>query len=238
LPSVNNRDYYDAFAPGYERERHKGYHALIDRLETELVLRYAKGARVVEVGCGTGMILKEVHPVAARAVGLDLSPGMLASAHARGLPVVHASATRIPFPDGAFDVAYSFKVLPHVEHIDQALAEMARVVRPGGHVIAEFYNPWSLRYLVKRLKRPTRIAADTHDEHVFTRYDSLSRVRRMLPPSLSIVKLRGVRVVTPFSQIYRVPPLARAFERLERSAADAPLLCRLGGFLVVVAQKR
>jgi len=162
---------------------------------------------------------------------------MLAVARDRGLPVVHASITDIPFPDNSFDVTYSFKVLPHVEHIERALAEMARVTRPGGYVLAEFYNPWSLRYLVKRLKRPTHISNAAHDEHVYTRYDSLAEVKRYLPPSLSVVDLRGVRVVTPVSQVHSIPVLGDAFGKLERLAADAPVLRRLGGFLIVVAQK-
>ncbi|HZS41168.1 MAG TPA: class I SAM-dependent methyltransferase [Polyangia bacterium] len=235
---TDNRDYYDAFARTYEQERHRGYHALIDRLETDLALRYARGADVLEAGCGTGMILKEVAPHARRAVGLDLSPGMLAAARARGLDVVEGSVTALPFSDGEFDLAYSFKVLAHVEDIEGALAELARVVRPGGHVLAEFYNPWSLRWLVKRLKRPTSISGVTHDEAVFTRYDTLADIERALPPSLSVIGLRGIRVLTPLSHVYRVPLLARAFEFLEWRAADAPLLRRLGGFLVVVAQKR
>jgi ubiquinone/menaquinone biosynthesis C-methylase UbiE len=234
----HNRDYYDAFAPHYERERHHGYHALIDRLETRIALEHAPGARVLEAGCGTGMILKEVAPVARRAIGLDLSPGMLAQARARGLEVVHGSVTELPFSDGEFDLAYSFKVLAHVERIEAALGELARVVRPGGHVIAEFYNPWSLRYLVKRLKPPTRIADGTHDEHVFTRYDSLAQVRRHLPPSLEIVEVRGLRVVTPVSHVHRLPFLGSMFAFLEEKSLKAPILRRLGGFMVVIAKKR
>jgi ubiquinone/menaquinone biosynthesis C-methylase UbiE len=238
IPSVDNRSYYDQFAPSYERERHRGYHALIDRLELEAALPYARNARVLEVGCGTGLLLKELAPQAKQAVGLDLSPGMLAAARARGLQVVHASATSIPFADDHFDLAYSFKVLAHVERIGAAMAEMARVVRPSGHVIAEFYNPWSLRYLVKRLKRPTAIAAAVHDEAVYTRYDSLAAIRGYLPAGLHIVDLRGVRVVTPFSQVHALPLLGRAFAALEQRAAATPGVRLLGGFLVVVMQKR
>jgi ubiquinone/menaquinone biosynthesis C-methylase UbiE len=233
-----NQQYYDEFAEGYERERHHGYHALIDRLEVDLVLRYAAGGRVLEAGCGTGLLLDKVRPHAREAVGLDLSPGMLSVARRRGLPVVHASVTQVPFPDHHFDVVYSMKVLAHVEKITLALAELGRVLRPGGHLIAEFYNPWSLRYLVKRYKRPTRISDASDDEAVFTRYDTLAQVRSYLPPDFSIVDLRGVRVVTPVSHVHRVPGLGRAFEFLEWKAADAPLLRRLGGFLAVVAQKR
>jgi ubiquinone/menaquinone biosynthesis C-methylase UbiE len=234
----HNQHYYDSFAPHYEKERHHGYHALIDRLEARIAVEYAQGKRVLEAGCGTGMILKEVAPVARAAVGIDISPGMLAQARARGLDVVHGSVTHLPFSDGEFDLAYSFKVLAHVERIEAAMSELGRVVRSGGHVIAEFYNPWSLRYLVKRLKPPTRIADGTHDEHVFTRYDSLATVRSYLPPSLEVVGVRGVRVVTPVSHVHKLPLLRDAFAFLEERASAAPLLRRLGGFMVVVAKKR
>jgi ubiquinone/menaquinone biosynthesis C-methylase UbiE len=233
-----NREYYDEFAAGYEKRRHHGYHALIDRLEIAACLPFADGARVLEAGCGTGMILKEIAPIARHAVGLDLSPGMLAQAAARGLDVVHGSVTDLPFGDGDFDLCYSFKVLAHVEKIERALGEMARVVRSGGHVIAEFYNPWSLRGLIKRIKPPTKISSSTTDEAVYTRYDSLADVRRLLPDGLDIVDVRGVRVVTPFSAVHDLPVVGRAFAAVETHAASAPLFRHLGGFMVVTAQKR
>ena len=234
----SNRDYYDEFAGWYERERGHGYHDFLDEVESTIVGRYARGGRILEAGCGTGLILKQVAPLARRAVGLDLSTGMLQKARARGLDVVHGSVTDLPFGDGEFDLAYSFKVLAHVERIERAMAELARVVRPGGHVIAEFYNPWSLRGLIKRLKPPTRISTATTDEAVYTRYDSLPAVRRLLPPSLHIIDVRGVRVFTPFSAVHDVPLVGHAFAAAETRAASAPLLRHLGGFMVVTAARR
>jgi ubiquinone/menaquinone biosynthesis C-methylase UbiE len=233
-----NQDYYDEFAAGYEKRRHHGYHALIDRLEIAATLPYASGARVLEAGCGTGLILKAVAPLASAAVGIDLSTGMLQKARARGLSVVHGSVTDLPFGDGEFDLAYSFKVLAHVERIERAMGELARVVRPGGHVIAEFYNPWSLRGLIKRLKPPTRISTATTDDAVYTRYDSLPAVRKLLPPSLHIVDVRGVRIFTPFSAVHDLPLVGHAFAAAEARAASAPLLRHLGGFMIVTAARR
>jgi len=235
---TDNQRYYDAFAAGYERHRHRGYHALVDALETEVILRYATGADVLEAGCGTGLLLKEIAPRARRAVGLDLSRGMLAKAAERGLDTVHASVTHLPFADASFDVAYSMKVLAHVEDFPRALSEMARVVRPGGHVLIELYNPWSLRYLVKKLKPPSKIADGTNDEAVFTRYDTLDDLAGALPRSLDVVDLRGVRVLTPVSQLHDLPLVGPALGWLERRAADAPGLRRLGGFLIVVCKKK
>ena len=104
-------------------------------------------------------------------------------------------------------------------------------------MLLEFYNPLSLRYLVKVLKPASRISSKTTDEAVYTRYDALESIREYLPSDVKIVSMRGVRVVTPLSHVYKVPPLGGLFSRIERKIADAPVLRRLGGFLIVVAQK-
>src|SRR5262249_39643699 len=137
-----NREYYDAFSAGYESRRGErdpgGYHELLDELEADFVARVGAGKDGLEGGCGAGLVLRRIGGFAAGASGIDLSPGMLAHARARGLHVTEGSATALPFPDASFDVACSFKVLAHVPDIEGALAEMLRVVKPGGHVIAEF----------------------------------------------------------------------------------------------------
>ena len=157
------RAYYDEFSVRYEAERRPnrpdGYHALIDDLEVELVERYGRGGDVLECGVGTGLLLERFARFAKSARGIDLSPGMLDGARARGLDVREASVTSIPFDDASFDVTCSFKVLAHVPEIGRALAEMARVTRPGGVVLAEFYNPLSMRGLVKRLGPAGAISA-------------------------------------------------------------------------------
>ena len=136
------------------------------------------------------------------------------------------------------DVAYSFKVLAHVEHIHAAMAKMARVVRPGGWVLAEFYNARSLRRLVKALKRPTAISEDNHDHAVFTRYDSVDDVRSYLPPELEWVTSRGIRVITPVAKALELPFVGGALRWAEHRLADLPIARDLGGFLVAVCRKR
>src|SRR3954454_427266 len=155
------QDYYDRFSATYEAERHHGYHRLIDELELGLIRKYGAGRDVFEAGCGTGLLLKEAAAVARSAVGLDLSRGMLGPARARGLKVVQGSVTHVPLPSQSFDLVYSMKVLAHIPPIEAAVAELARLTRPGGHLLLEFYNPLSLPYLAKRLGGPGRIAEGT-----------------------------------------------------------------------------
>ncbi len=123
--------------------RPDGYHALIDDLEVDLRSALRARGDVLECGAGTGLLLERIAGFARSARGIDMSPRMLERARARDLDVTEASVTEIPFADASFDVTCSFKVLAHVPEIGRALAEMARVTRPGGAVIAEFYNPMS-----------------------------------------------------------------------------------------------
>ncbi len=232
---LDNRTYYDEFSDWYERERHEGYHALIDDLELSLAGELVEGRRVLEAGCGTGLLLADLARRADRAVGADLSAGMIARARTRGLSVVQASVTDLPFPDGAFDVVCSFKVLAHIPPIDAALAELVRVTRPGGRLLLEFYNTWSLRYVAKRI-RAGRISDRTTEAAVFTRWEPPRALLDRLPPGVRLDAVRGVRVFTPFGLLHRVPGVRRALASLERWAVDSPLRW-FGGFFVVVATK-
>jgi len=234
----STQGYYDRFSGSYERERHRGYHRLVDELELEFVRRYGTGRDILEAGCGTGLLLAEAARVGRSAIGLDLSRGMLARARARGLRVVQGSLTQIPLPDASVDVVYSMKVLAHVPPIRQAVAELARVTRPGGHLLLEFYNPRSLRYLAKMVGGAAPIAEGTTDRDVYTRYDTVGTARGYLPPDVEFVSLRGVRVLTPTSHVFRLPLVRSLFEQAERFACDLPGLRNLGGFLIVVARKR
>lgn len=236
--AIDNRRYYEEFSASYERHRHDGYHAFIDELEAEIAGRYlAESATLLEAGCGTGLVLSRLRPRARQVFGVDLSRGMLAQARRRELEVVQASVTSLPFADASFDLVCSFKVLAHVEAIERAIAEMARVLRPGGYLVAEFYNARSLRYLIKRLKPPTPTSKDYHDEAVFTRYDTLPRIRSYLPSGLTVEAVHGIRVMTPLPQLHKLPVIAPVLQTIERRAASLPVLRNLGGFLIVVARK-
>jgi SAM-dependent methyltransferase len=234
------RAYYDEFAERYEARRDgrdpSGYHDLVDDLEVGFVERFGAGRDVLEVGCGTGLLLRRIAGFARSASGVDLSPGMLERARARGLDVREGSATSLPYEDARFDVACSFKVLAHVREIHLALREMARVVRPGGHILAELYNPVSFRGLAKRLG-PAGAISDRRDESaVYTRFDPPWRIGALAPPGTRLVASRGVRIVTPAAAALRVPVLGSALRRAERALCDTPL-AYLGGFWIAALRK-
>jgi len=235
------RDYYDEFALGYEAERRPnrpdGYHALLDDLEVDLIERYGTGRDVLECGVGTGLLLERVARVARSATGIDLSPGMLERARARGLDVHEGDLVALPFDAERFDVTYAFKVLAHVPQVGRALAEMARVTRPGGVVVAEFYNPLSLRGVLKRFGPSGRISSSIRENGVYTRFDTPWVVPRLLPPSLSLECARGVRIVTPSAGILRIPGLRSVVRAVEVRLADTAAAI-FAGFYVAVLRKR
>jgi ubiquinone/menaquinone biosynthesis C-methylase UbiE len=239
--SSANRAYYDAFSAEYERERGKndpgGYHELLDELEAAYVERFGAGKDVLEVGCGTGLVLMRIRKFARSAKGVDLSPGMLEKAVARGLDAQLGSATELPFESNRFDVTCSFKVLAHVPEIEKALSEMARVTRPGGVVLAEFYNPHSLRGLTKRFGPAGRIAEGKNEHDVYTRFDSPARAKELTPRGCVFIGARGVRITIPSAKLMRGALGRRLFRAAELALCDSPLR-RLAGFYVAAYEKR
>jgi SAM-dependent methyltransferase len=220
--------YYDEYATWYEAERRQGYYGVVNALEFGAVADAVAGRDVLEIGCGTGLILERTAAVARRATGIDLSAGMARfSATRKGLTVAQASTTALPFADASFDVVYSFKVLPHVLDLGGALAEIRRVLRAGGRAFVEVYNPWSLKRLANGVA-----GALGRGKPVYVRHDSLRQVRRVLPPGWEVKAVRGVRIFAPSRHAYTLPGLARVVPRLEQRTCDGPL-GRLGGYLVV-----
>lgn len=98
----------------------------------------AKGAgRLLEVGCGNGAVLSQVRRELApqQAFGVDLELEHLKRAHAVA-PVSRANGAALPFRDGSFDVVFFRYVLRHVQRPLELLREAARVLKPGGKVVA------------------------------------------------------------------------------------------------------
>jgi ubiquinone/menaquinone biosynthesis C-methylase UbiE len=96
------------------------------------------GARVLDVGCGTGVLTKGVAEAGAMATGIDASEPYLSGARRhRSHPNIayeHGDIRRMRFADGAFDAAVSTLVLDVLGEVEQVVAEMRRVVCPGGTV--------------------------------------------------------------------------------------------------------
>jgi 2-polyprenyl-6-hydroxyphenyl methylase/3-demethylubiquinone-9 3-methyltransferase len=107
-----------------------------ERVLTQLGQR--PGLELLDVGCGGGILAEEFARSGARVTGIDPAPETVATAQAHaaaaGLSIDYrvGAGERLPLPDAAFDVVACCDVLEHVDDVDRVIAEVARVLRPGG----------------------------------------------------------------------------------------------------------
>jgi ubiquinone/menaquinone biosynthesis C-methylase UbiE len=101
-------------------------------------------SRVLDVACGTGRHTSYLHELGHDVIGIDVSPEMVRVAREK-LPEVRfleGPMDPLPFDDGEFDAAVCALALSHIADIAAPIAEMARVVRPGGHLVVTDFHPF------------------------------------------------------------------------------------------------
>jgi SAM-dependent methyltransferase len=111
-----------------------------------LAAAHLTGARrVLDIGCGEGQVsrLAAAVPGVTQVVGVDPTAAMLAIAAERsgGAVLARSEAARLPFPDGAFDTVVACLVFEHIEDVDAAIAEVGRVLAPGGRFLFFLNHP-------------------------------------------------------------------------------------------------
>lgn len=138
LWEINARWWQETFTEGADAE----YEEQILPLVAE---RLAGSTSVLDVGCGEGQISRMVArlPGVVRVVGVDPTWGQLTVAAERGGHVAlgRAEAARLPFVAGSFDAAVACLVFEHITAFEQAIAEVARVLRPGGRFLFLLNHP-------------------------------------------------------------------------------------------------
>jgi SAM-dependent methyltransferase len=171
--------------------------------------------RLLEVGGGQGELAERMQrELSAHVTFLDISPRMVELARDRGIDAREGDAQDLPFPDGSFDTVVAAWMLYHVPDVDRALAEMARVLTPGGALIAvtnsvdhiaelrdlfqitwirssTFSRETGEEYLRRHFTEVERIDADVevqvHDRDVLVAYrDSIAGPTSELPDDLPL----------------------------------------------------
>jgi ubiquinone/menaquinone biosynthesis C-methylase UbiE len=171
--TTRSRRIWDRMAPRYDKD--------MRRLEPLLFGRDARGwvcaqpnGEVLEVAIGTGLNLLH-YPPDVRLTGVDLSPAMLAAAANRAadlgrtVELSEADAEHLPFPDASFDTAVCTLSLCSVADDRAVIAEMHRVLRPGGQLLLLDHVAATNRFLLalQRLweKVTVRFAEDYQTRH-------------------------------------------------------------------------
>ncbi|MBX7131711.1 MAG: class I SAM-dependent methyltransferase [Fimbriimonadaceae bacterium] len=100
------------------------------------------GLRVLDVGCGEGRFCRMLAKRGAEVIGLDPTPSLIALAERKGGGPTYAlgMAEDLPYEDGSFDLLISYLALLDVADFRRAIAEMARVLQPGGRAIVANQN--------------------------------------------------------------------------------------------------
>jgi SAM-dependent methyltransferase len=128
--------------------------------------------RVLEVGGGPGELAARIaEELGCRVTMLDISPRMVELARGRGVDAQVGDVQELYFADGSFDCAVAAWMLFHVPDLDRGLAELARVLRPGGRLVAVTNAEEHMREL-------RELAGNAAWERVFTRENGVEILRR------------------------------------------------------------
>jgi 2-polyprenyl-6-hydroxyphenyl methylase/3-demethylubiquinone-9 3-methyltransferase len=95
------------------------------------------GSLLVDIGCGAGVLAPHVAHLGYLHLGVDVVPGSAELARDRGITVVLGDARHVPLSDGCADVVVAGEVLEHVPDLDRVVAEVTRILRPGGTLVID-----------------------------------------------------------------------------------------------------
>jgi len=209
-----------------------GQRAMLEDYLADLAL--PDGARVLEVGCGTGAVARTlaVRPGVGEVVGLDPSPVFVQRARqiaagVEDLSYVVGGGTALPFDDGAFDAVVFHTVLSHIPEAGAALAEAARVTAAGGG-LAAFDGDYATTTVALGDRDPLQACVDAamealvHDRYLVRRLGTLVRAA-----GWEVVRLRSHGYVESEDPGYMLTLVDRGADtlvtagRLGEDAADA-----------------
>jgi ubiquinone/menaquinone biosynthesis C-methylase UbiE len=201
----------------------------------------AAGLRLLDVGCGTGHHLARLRARGFEVAGVDGSPEMLE--HARALnpetDIRQSDVEHLPFPDASFDVVLSVEVLRYLPSPARSIAEMARVLKPGGLCLATAAPLLSLNgyWAVNRVATLVPLGNLVRLKQYFSTSWRLRRA--FVAVGFEGVETHGV-YLGPVNWLERLAPwvLPRAlaaWEPLDKALADLPLVREVSNMFLVKA---
>jgi len=155
---------------------------------------------VLEVACGRGGFVRELANSGARVTGCDFSSAALHATRsklgANAAALVQGDAQNLPFADNSFDVVVSCETIEHLPRVQDALAEMRRVARPGGKLFLtspNYFNFMGLYEIYARFRHPAR-----RDDQPFDR-------RQWFPQILKWIRQGGWTILRTDGTVHQFP---------------------------------
>ena len=181
-----------------------------------------RGAVLVDAGCGGGLLAPHLAGKGYRHVGVDLRRSGLRQAAGHGVLPVNADVTALPLADGAADVVAAGEILEHVTDLPGTVAELSRVLRPGGRLVLDTVNDTALsRFVTVTAAERIGVApAGLHDPALFVRPRRL--VAEFARHGVRL-EVRGVRPTLTGLVRWLVLKRERPAGRIVRSALTAVL---------------
>jgi ubiquinone/menaquinone biosynthesis C-methylase UbiE len=202
---------------------------------------------LLDVGCGTGHDLLHWRKKGYLCSGVEPAEGMLEIARKLnpGVLIEQATAARLPFADASFDVAIAVEVIRYLEDAQSCLAEMMRVIKPGGKLIFTATSPISLSLfpLINQLSGRVKLPTLTH---LLQHFYSVRSLRKMLSLSgADLTEVKGACFVTVFHRIADrilpkgwMDPVYRHSSGLDAALTRHPRLAGLSLHMAIRAVKR
>ncbi len=210
---------YALWAASYPAHAHNPVMQAEERAMLGLMPDTLRGEAVLDVGCGSGRyMLHALRRGAARVIGVDLSPQMLARAGtelaalrtAGDIDLVQGSLAALPVPDARANLTVCGLVVGHLDNLQQALAELCRVTRPGGTLLCSDVHPigHALGWL-RDFKSGDRHYAVRHTQHLYSHWHA----------ACAALGLRIEQVLEPMLDPADIPAEAR----FDRAALEVPV---------------
>lgn len=212
------------------------------------------GGRIVDIGCGDGILLEEIRDIGERGnlplslIGLDISLARLKRARKRSnAQVVIADASHLPFADSAYDLVFCSQVLEHLPEPEKALTELGRIVKATGVVIISL--PMASWHVIITSKLGGKVAFLDEVEHIreyshanMERFESTKDfVHSLNEAGLRAANYRGVYYLvggrlwdSMYRRGWRILSLVTLLDKL---MGRLPYLKYLGRYLIVECRK-
>ena len=234
------KTFFDSFAAEhlYDVFDDRGYSRII-REFLDLV-KPARGESLLDLGCGTGAFTERLTFTEVRITGIDISFNNAAAAAVTSprSAFVVGDAEQLPFPENTFDIVTFSGMLHHLPDLDTALAETARVLKPGGKIFAydpNGRNPAMWLYRDPRSPFHSREGRTVNERLLRADEVQASLIRAGLTNAIS----RGISgICYTYVRSQFVKRLLPIYNFLDGCLDKTPLSRRFGAFLISYAEKR